>query len=197
MTSSETGEAYIESLQKFLPPLRFYLACRVCNMLLSHAMSPDHTECQHTVCKSCVGGKMKLKPLCGWCQGYENFKPNAETDMLIKCYQLLCRYVLSSVHYKSQRLALEANSHNGAGTISDNIHSLLTEGRDFQVRQDAGYHIDSLETMAKPPKPFHETSQNRLPGRPKKRSHSISSPNNKAVRNGDTPLTKKLKKSKG
>ncbi|XP_053213300.1 rhoGEF domain-containing protein gxcJ-like [Panonychus citri] len=36
-------------------------------------MSSTVSSCQHHVCKSCVGGKMRLKPSCSWCKDHSNY----------------------------------------------------------------------------------------------------------------------------
>lgn len=128
MNSHELSDDYLLLLQEAFTPLRFYLSCRVCNKILQNPMTPDHTACQHTVCAKCIGGKMKLKPRCGWCQGYENFTENKSLAFLITCYSKLCQYVLSSSDYRKQ-LQFANNCNNSAVESSkDKMRLWLKEG---------------------------------------------------------------------
>lgn len=131
LKSENMDENYVILLIETLTPLRFFLACRVCNKLLQQPMTPDHTACQHTVCSACIGGKMKLRPSCGWCQGYENFKPNQRLTLQLKCYSKLCRYILSSSHYCNQIEFIKDDERPEIPKYKEKLNSMLQEGADY------------------------------------------------------------------
>lgn len=136
LNSTELNEHYLLLLQETLTPLRFYLACRVCNKLLVEPMTPDHTACQHTVCAACIGGKMRLRPACGWCQGYENFKPNTTLAHLVKCYSKLCHYLYNSLHYQQQLDFVRDDNRTELQGYKDKVASFIKEGCDYMVAND-------------------------------------------------------------
>lgn len=126
MREHELSDSYLMLLQEALSPLRFFMACRVCNQILKSPMSPDHTVCQHTVCLRCVGGKMRLKPSCGWCQKYENFVENKSLKSLILCYAKLCEYIQNSHQYHAQ--LQYASSRPEIQGCKEKVATLLKEG---------------------------------------------------------------------
>lgn len=131
MKSHDLNENYLVLLQEALAPLRFYLSCRVCNKILENPMTPDHTACQHTVCVKCIGGKMRLKPLCGWCKTYENFVENKSLSALINCYAKLCQYVISSSEYRKQReFVVGKGGKTAVEGAKEKVAALLKEGCD-------------------------------------------------------------------
>ncbi|KAK7793167.1 hypothetical protein R5R35_012825 [Gryllus longicercus] len=58
-------------LYRLVPYLRQSLSCTVCGNLLIEPYTPTETNCQHHVCRSCKGGRKKLKPSCSWCKNYD------------------------------------------------------------------------------------------------------------------------------
>lgn len=134
MDSKDISHSYFLLLKEALAPLRFYLACRVCNNLLQEPMSPDHTACQHTVCSQCIGGKMKLKPLCGWCKSYENFKPNKTLAALLGSYSKLCDYTLSSTHYMDQLKNLSNDTKPDLSEMRNAVAEILAEGSQYSCQ---------------------------------------------------------------
>ncbi|XP_067948438.1 E3 ubiquitin-protein ligase MSL2-like isoform X2 [Watersipora subatra] len=133
MDSHELNENYFILLQEALTPLRFYLSCRVCNKILQNPVSPDHTACQHTVCRTCVGGKMRLKPSCGWCKNYDNFIDNKSLTVLIRCYKKLCEYIASSSDYRNQIAFSIKSGNSSVDNAKEKIASLLKEGAEAEI----------------------------------------------------------------
>ncbi|XP_065203079.1 E3 ubiquitin-protein ligase MSL2 [Planococcus citri] len=78
------------------PSLEQSLTCTVCRNLLNEPYSPTETSCQHHVCKSCVGGRKKLRPSCSWCKDYTKYIHNSQLQCLLVCYKGLCDYIKSS-----------------------------------------------------------------------------------------------------
>ena len=131
MRQHEVNDSYLMLLQEALAPLRFFMACRVCDRILKDPMSPDHTICQHTVCSKCVGGKMRLRPACGWCQKYENFIENKPLKSLILCYAKLCEYIQNSHQYQAQ--LQHATSRPDLQGCREKVTSLLREGCEVNI----------------------------------------------------------------
>lgn len=87
-------------LYRFLPYLRQALTCCVCGGILRQPTSPVNVKsCQHHVCKSCIGGKMKVRPSCSWCKDWEQFVENIQLRILLQCFKELCRYLSESPIY--------------------------------------------------------------------------------------------------
>ncbi|KAL1115737.1 hypothetical protein AAG570_006027 [Ranatra chinensis] len=88
-------------LYKLFPCLRQSLSCTVCGHLLIEPYTPTETNCQHHVCRSCKGGRKKLKPSCSWCKDYGKYVENVQLRTLLQCYKKLCQYVTSSEIYRT------------------------------------------------------------------------------------------------
>ncbi|CAG2067945.1 unnamed protein product, partial [Timema podura] len=83
-------------LYRLVPYLRQSLSCTVCGNLLIEPHTPTETNCQHHVCRSCKGGRKKLKPSCSWCKNYDKYIENVQLRILLQCYKKLCEYVTST-----------------------------------------------------------------------------------------------------
>ncbi|XP_006817698.1 uncharacterized protein LOC100375676 [Saccoglossus kowalevskii] len=80
-------------LYRLLPYLRQALSCCVCTSLISDPMGPTESICQHHVCRSCLGGKMRLRPSCSWCKDYSSFAENKQLALLLPCFKKLCEFI--------------------------------------------------------------------------------------------------------
>lgn len=88
-------------LHRLVPYLRQSLSCTVCSNLLIEPYTPTETSCQHHVCRSCRGGRKKLKPSCSWCKDYDTYVENILLRILLQCYKKLCTYITSTEIYRS------------------------------------------------------------------------------------------------
>mgnify|MGYP001792757656 CR=1 FL=1 len=167
-------ENYIILLIEALTPLRFFLACRVCNKLLQQPMTPDHTACQHTVCSTCIGGKMKLRPSCGWCQGYQNFKPNDRLTLQLKCYSKLCQYVLSSSHYHNQLELIKEDTRSEIPKYKEKLKCMLEEGAEYVANDSLPSGPSVNPTSDSSTQPVHDSPLSKRK-REKKNSNPVTS----------------------
>lgn len=120
-------------LYRLVPYLRQSLSCSVCNNLLIEPHTPKDTNCQHHVCRSCRGGRKKLKPMCRWCKDYTKYDENLQLRILLQCYKKLCEYVISTTIYISlieQSAASSSTNHMNNGTSS--LLDLIQEGAGFK-----------------------------------------------------------------
>lgn len=46
--------------------------------------------------KCCKGGKMVLKPSCGWCKDQDEFVVNPQLVILINCFKKICELIHNS-----------------------------------------------------------------------------------------------------
>ena len=60
-------------LNLYLPYLRQALSSCVCSNILNTPMGHKESTCLHVVCEQCIGGKMKMKPVCSWCKDWSKF----------------------------------------------------------------------------------------------------------------------------
>jgi len=79
-----------QDLYRTLPILRNSLSCTVCESLLVEPYTPEDTDCEHHVCKSCKGGSKVMKPACSWCKDYSKYYENVQLRILIQNYKKLC-----------------------------------------------------------------------------------------------------------
>ena len=107
-------------LERYLPFLRQSLSCCVCAQIIHNPMGPPHTVCQHSVCKDCLGGKMRLKPSCSWCKNHEDFVENSQLAILVQCFKKLCEYMASSA------IAVALSNANNGGTNA--LTAIIHEG---------------------------------------------------------------------
>lgn len=117
-------------LYRLIPYLRQSLSCTVCGNLLIEPYTPTETNCQHHVCRTCKGGKKKLKPSCSWCKNYEKYVENVQLRILLQCYKKLCEYIMNSSIY---RLMCKTNTSSSIGDASiANMTDLIQEGAGFK-----------------------------------------------------------------
>lgn len=149
----EPGDQQILSdLYRLVPYLRQSLSCTVCGSLLIEPYTPQETQCQHHVCRQCIGGRKNLKPTCSWCRDYQKYEVNTQLRILLQCYKNLCEYIIAKPIYS---LVGKHNVHNGGGagggggaaamgtsttaaatanssTVSNSLVELIEEGARFQ-----------------------------------------------------------------
>ncbi|XP_075210442.1 male-specific lethal 2 isoform X2 [Lycorma delicatula] len=114
-------------LYRLIPYLRQSLSCTVCGNLLIEPYTPTETNCQHHVCRSCKGGKKKLKPSCSWCKDYDKYVENVQLRILLQCYKKLCEYVANSSIYR-RLIGCSTTTAVGGSSLIDLIH----EGSGFK-----------------------------------------------------------------
>ncbi|KAF6213428.1 hypothetical protein GE061_011147 [Apolygus lucorum] len=122
-----------QDIHKLLPCLRQSLSCTVCGNLLLEPYTPTDSSCQHHVCRTCRGGRKKLRPSCSWCKDYTKYMENVQLRTLLQCYKKLCSYVTFTDFYRS--LVTEAgSSHVNNNTLENNqaLIDLLKEGAGFK-----------------------------------------------------------------
>lgn len=129
IVESNTHEAETwADLYKYLPILRQALSCCVCTKILHHPMGPTESACQHHVCSSCLGGKMRLRPSCSWCKDFNCFVDNAQLRIVVQCFRKLCEYLASSA------IAVNLAATNNGGTTSNALMAIIQEG--LSIRDD-------------------------------------------------------------
>uniref|UniRef100_A0A1B6KIA3 E3 ubiquitin-protein ligase MSL2 n=1 Tax=Graphocephala atropunctata TaxID=36148 RepID=A0A1B6KIA3_9HEMI len=121
-------------LFRLVPYLRQSLSCTVCGNLLIEPYTPTETNCQHHVCKSCKGGRKKLKPSCSWCKDYEKYVENVQLRILLQCYKKLCEYLTSTSMFK--KIAITNSPPNNTNTnlldgTTPTLVNLIQEGAGF------------------------------------------------------------------
>ncbi|XP_045528445.1 E3 ubiquitin-protein ligase MSL2 isoform X1 [Pieris brassicae] len=119
-------------LYRLVPYLRQSLSCAVCGNLLKEPYTPESSNCQHHVCKNCIGGRKKLKPSCGECKDYEDYTDNSLLRTLLQCYKKLCEYFMDTETY---RVLVEEDAsvigQNGGVVASSGLIDLIREGARF------------------------------------------------------------------
>ncbi|OWR47715.1 MSL2 protein [Danaus plexippus plexippus] len=127
-----TDKSSWTDLFRLVPYLRQSLSCTVCGNLLKEPYTPTSSGCQHHVCKSCKGGRKKLKPSCNWCKDYENYTENLQLRILLQCYKKLCEYFMGTDTYKTLLEQDEiAAGLNGGTVASSGLIDLIQEGAGF------------------------------------------------------------------
>lgn len=101
----DVKESYVD-LFRLVPQLNQLLSCTVCSQLLLIPYSPK-SECQHHICKSCIGVKKKFN--CSQCDDHTDYFENQSFRLLLQCYKKLCKYFMATPMYK----ALEQNPKLG------------------------------------------------------------------------------------
>ncbi|XP_064456619.1 E3 ubiquitin-protein ligase MSL2-like [Ornithodoros turicata] len=107
-------------IYRLMSLLRQALSCSVCSNLLQIPMTSPSSSCQHSVCKGCVGKKMRLKPTCPCSKNYGRFAENVQLRVLLQCYKKFCDYLSTSA------LGRKWDSVNGGTNLS--IHDIVVEG---------------------------------------------------------------------
>uniref|UniRef100_A0A1B6CVS3 E3 ubiquitin-protein ligase MSL2 n=1 Tax=Clastoptera arizonana TaxID=38151 RepID=A0A1B6CVS3_9HEMI len=119
-------------LYRLIPYLRQSLSCTVCGKLLIEPYTPTETNCQHHVCRSCKGGRKKLKPSCSWCKNYDKYIENVQLRVLLQCYKKLCQYMTSTVIFKNLVSNAPSNINCNLSTEgTPNLFNLIKEGLGF------------------------------------------------------------------
>lgn len=154
------GSSTFTDLNRLLPYLRKSLSCAVCCRLLLEPHTPAELNCQHHVCRGCVGERKKLKPSCASCKDYNRYVENTQLRMLLQCYKSICEYIKTKPFFaeiRRQASALNgismtvlgggggANSPSEGGatgtaaavapqniTVPSNLWELIEEGARFQ-----------------------------------------------------------------
>lgn len=120
-------------LYRLVPYLRQSLSCTVCGNLLIEPHTPTETNCQHHVCRSCKGGRKKLKPSCSWCKNYDKYVENVQLRILLQCYKKLCEYVTSTSIYRSLLVSAATAASNGNSAVgTSSLMDLIQEGAGFK-----------------------------------------------------------------
>lgn len=117
-------------LYRLIPYLRQSLSCTVCGNLLIEPYTPTETNCQHHVCRTCKGGKKRLKPTCSWCKNYAKYIENVQLRILLQCYKKLCEYIMNTTIF---RLMCKTNTSSAIGDANiANLTDLIQEGAGFK-----------------------------------------------------------------
>lgn len=128
----ESGDQNLSDLYRLIPYLRQALSCTVCGSLLIDPYTPRE-NCQHHVCRSCLGGRKNLKPSCSWCRDYQKYEGNSQLRILLQCYKSLCEYIISKPMYNSMSSQSQTSGMtNGNSSISTSLSELIDEGARFQ-----------------------------------------------------------------
>ena len=144
-SNPQDPESWVE-LYKYLPYLRQALSCCVCTQVFHCPMGPVESKCQHHVCKECVGGKMRLKPQCGWCNNFDDFVEKPQLRIVVQCFKKLCEYIASS----AVSLHLASSCTNSVGTVSGNqLLSIIQEA--VAIKDDNTNIPNSINKILPPP----------------------------------------------
>ncbi|EDW33057.1 GL16171 [Drosophila persimilis] len=96
-TATNLPQQYLDDLSSGIGELRQLLSCVVCCRLLVDPFGPNGKDCQHYVCRLCVGGSKRLVPRCSQCEDcldFETYKENRPIATQLHCYQALCVHLL-------------------------------------------------------------------------------------------------------
>ncbi|XP_058789947.1 uncharacterized protein LOC131663512 [Phymastichus coffea] len=149
---SDDPNSWID-LYRLVPYLRQSLSCTVCSNLLIEPHTPTETNCQHHVCRTCRGGRKKLKPSCGWCKDYDKYIENVQLRILLQCYKKLCHYLTSSHIYQCLLLtgststtnAVNAGSTTGKPLFpADCLTELIKEGAGFKDEFNTNHGLSKM-----------------------------------------------------
>lgn len=111
MLADPTNKSTWSDLYGYLPCLRQMLSCCVCGNIMLRPKGPSHGICAHHVCASCIGGKMRLRPVCSWCRTHEGFVENRGLRFIVLCFTKMCRYINSSAIGQEIRKAATNGAH--------------------------------------------------------------------------------------
>lgn len=149
-------------LYRLIPYLRQSLSCTVCGNLLIEPYTPTETNCQHHVCRSCKGGKKKLKPSCSWCKNYDKYVENVQLRILLQCYKKLCEYMTSTAIFKNlvvndplKPVCGQSGNNCNLATVGQNdgtqvLVNLIQEGSGFadDIKKIPGLSKPSYNNLA-------------------------------------------------
>lgn len=108
--NANSNSSAFADLNRLLPYLRKSLSCAVCCRLLLEPHTPAELNCQHHVCRGCVGERKKLKPSCGSCKDYNRYVENTQLRMLLQCYKSICEYIKTKPLFAEIRLQATGSS---------------------------------------------------------------------------------------
>ncbi|XP_021698454.1 uncharacterized protein LOC23687674 [Aedes aegypti] len=151
VTGGNSSSSAFADLNRLLPYLRKSLSCAVCCRLLMEPHTPAELNCQHHVCRGCVGERKKLKPSCAACKDYNRYVENTQLRMLLQCYKSICEYIKTKPFFGEIRKQATGNaSVNGISVVTmmgsggaasgnsqpisvpSNLFELIEEGAQFQ-----------------------------------------------------------------
>lgn len=127
-------ESTWQDLFRLLPYLKAALSCCVCGNVLVNPYSSSDSTCPHSVCKACLGGKMRLKPSCSWCKDYSKYTPNKQIRIIVHCYKKMCEYVASTNVF--QNAAAVSASNGGISGIAGMIYEGMNVQDDYSSRNE-------------------------------------------------------------
>lgn len=128
---NDANDKNYKELFRLVPYLRHtFLSCSVCGDLLVEPFTPIEVQCQHHVCKLCLGGRKNLKPFCNWCRDYEKYEENIQLRIVLQCYKSLCEHISILPFYQNIRRI--NNNVNGANSLIELIQEGLRFQDDFQ-----------------------------------------------------------------
>lgn len=124
---NDPNDKNYKELFRLVPYLRHtFLSCSVCGNLLVEPFTPIDLQCQHHVCKLCLGGRKNLKPFCKWCSNYEKYEENIQHRIVLQCYKSLCEHISTLPFYLNLR-----RNNNNVNAVNSLIE-LIQEGVRFQ-----------------------------------------------------------------
>uniref|UniRef100_A0A182KFC1 Uncharacterized protein n=1 Tax=Anopheles christyi TaxID=43041 RepID=A0A182KFC1_9DIPT len=131
----------LQDLNRLLPYLRKSLSCAVCCKLLVEPHSPVTGDCQHHICRVCVGKHKKLKPACRFCKGLLQYRENTQLRLLLQCYKSICTFIRTRPVYADICKCANgegqgegsgsAGPSNASGTTPNSLMDLIEEGAAF------------------------------------------------------------------
>lgn len=121
-----------QDLNKLFPSLRQSLSCSVCGNLLIEPYTPTESNCQHHVCRSCKGGRKKLRSTCSWCKDYSKYIENVQLRTLLQCYKKLCQYITSSQIYRSLSTSPSGSNCINSSDNNKTLTEIINEGTGFK-----------------------------------------------------------------
>lgn len=94
---------------RLLPQLRKALSCAVCTNIVSDPMTPNLRLCFHTVCRECLGKKVRPRSLCNVCKDHVKFVENKQFRTLLLCFRKLCEYIVRCSYRKLESIESGTN----------------------------------------------------------------------------------------
>lgn len=120
-----------QDLYRLIPYLRNSLCCVVCSNLLVDPLTPTLAQCQHHLCRTCRGGRKKIKPACEACKDCIEYTENKRLRVLLQCYKKMCLSLMNSALFNSLRLQA-SNPGTGFESGASNLIMLIREGACFE-----------------------------------------------------------------
>ncbi|VEN54464.1 unnamed protein product [Callosobruchus maculatus] len=120
-----------QDLYRLVPYLRNSLCCVVCSNLLVDPLTPTIAQCQHHLCRSCKGGRKKIKPACEGCKECNDYTDNKRLRILLQCYKKMCISLINSPLFHSINVQA-SHPGNGFERGAGNLILLIKEGACFE-----------------------------------------------------------------